>query len=374
MKIIHCADVHLDSNMTSNMDSDKAKERKNEILATFRNMCKYAADNDVSAIIIAGDLFDKRVISKTAINAVKSAILDNPGIDFYYLKGNHDAEGFINSLESIPDNLKLFDDKWKSYVVNPQTRGNITISGVELSSENSGTITDSLMLKADNFNIVTLHGQESQYSSKDKAEVINIRLFKNKCVDYLALGHIHSYKEQTLDARGVYCYSGCLEGRGFDESGEHGFVLLNIDEDELTCERQFINISRRQIYTENVDVTGCMETSDIARIIEQNIKAGNYREGSLMKFTLVGEVDALAEKNTDYLVKLFNKHFYYLKINDETTVSIDYNKYMNDISLKGEFVRMVMTDDTLSEKDKADMVRLGLKLLAGEELDASYIM
>ena len=374
MKIIHCADVHLDSNMTSNMDSDKAKERKNEILATFRNMCKYAADNDVSAVIIAGDLFDKRVISKTAINAVKSAILDNPGIDFYYLKGNHDAEGFINSLESIPDNLKLFDDKWKSYVVNPQTRGNITISGVELSSENSGTITDSLMLKADNFNIVTLHGQESQYSSKDKAEVINIRLFKNKCVDYLALGHIHSYKEQTLDARGVYCYSGCLEGRGFDESGEHGFVLLNIDEDELTCERQFINISSRQIYTENVDVTGCMETSDIARIIEQNIKAGNYREGSLMKFTLVGEVDALAEKNTDYLVKLFNKHFYYLKINDETTVSIDYNKYMNDISLKGEFVRMVMTDDTLSEKDQADMVRLGLKLLAGEELDASYIM
>ncbi|MGN0317065.1 MAG: exonuclease SbcCD subunit D [Lachnospira sp.] len=368
MKIIHCADVHLDSNMTSNMDADKAKERKNEILITFRKMCRYAADNQVGAVIIAGDLFDKKAISKTAVNAVKSAILDNPLIDFYYLKGNHDAEGFLNALESIPDNLKLFGSEWTSYVVNPKTHGNITISGVELSSDNSGAIADSLMLKADNFNIVTLHGQESEYSKKDKVETINIRMFKNKCVDYLALGHIHSYREQQLDARGIYCYSGCLEGRGFDESGEHGFVLLDIDEEKLTCTREFINIAARQIYTEDVDVTGCMETSDIAKRIEENIKTGCYREGSLMKFTLVGELDALAEKNTDYLVKLFNRNFYYLKINDETTTYVDYNKYLPDISLKGEFVRNVMNDSALDEKDKADMVRMGLKLLSGEEI------
>ena len=54
-----------------------------------------------------------------------------------------------------------------------------------------------------------------------------------KNIDYLALGHIHKYKQAELDQRGVYCYSGCLEGRGFDECGEKGFVLLDIDEESL---------------------------------------------------------------------------------------------------------------------------------------------
>ena len=30
MKILHCADIHLDSAMTANLDKDKAKERKSE--------------------------------------------------------------------------------------------------------------------------------------------------------------------------------------------------------------------------------------------------------------------------------------------------------------------------------------------------------
>ena len=34
MKIIHCADLHLDSKMTANLSKDQARERKREILRT----------------------------------------------------------------------------------------------------------------------------------------------------------------------------------------------------------------------------------------------------------------------------------------------------------------------------------------------------
>lgn len=70
MKIIHCADLHLDSRMNANLEKDKAKERKGEILHTFERMITYAAENGVSAILIAGDLFDTKNISATARNAV----------------------------------------------------------------------------------------------------------------------------------------------------------------------------------------------------------------------------------------------------------------------------------------------------------------
>ena len=68
MKIIHCADVHLDSKMLKHLTKEQAKERKNEILNTFGQMVKYASKNDVSAIIIAGDLFDTSMISVTTRN------------------------------------------------------------------------------------------------------------------------------------------------------------------------------------------------------------------------------------------------------------------------------------------------------------------
>lgn len=68
MKIIHCADLHLDSNMTSNLSREQAKQRKAELLATFERMIAYAKDNFVKAVIIAGDLYDKKNISANARN------------------------------------------------------------------------------------------------------------------------------------------------------------------------------------------------------------------------------------------------------------------------------------------------------------------
>ncbi len=68
MKNIHCADLHLDSKMSANLDKESAKERKGEILHTFGRMVEYAAQNQVAAILIAGDMFDTKNISATKTN------------------------------------------------------------------------------------------------------------------------------------------------------------------------------------------------------------------------------------------------------------------------------------------------------------------
>ena len=83
MKIIHCADLHLDSRMTSNLSPDKAKERKNEILNTFVNMVDYASAHEVDAIIIAGDMFDTSNISALTRNTVERTIRSHKDIEFY---------------------------------------------------------------------------------------------------------------------------------------------------------------------------------------------------------------------------------------------------------------------------------------------------
>ena len=361
MKIIHCSDLHLDSRMKSNLDSKKAKERRDEILITYQNMIKYAVQNDVEVILISVDLFEKKNITVKSKNIVIDSINSNPQIDFIYLKGNHDEVSFLGDLEEIPSNLKLFNNnKWTTYKY-----GKVTISGIELGKIEDYELYNTLMLSKYDINIVTLHGQESNYI-KDKTDIINIQSLKNKNIDYLALGHIHKFKAEELDNRGIYCYSGCLEGRGFDECGKKGFVLLDIDEEEEKITPTFVPLAKRCLHEIHVDVSETFSTLDTENKINKEIE--NIDKEDLIKIILEGKVDLNSERDIDYLEKKYKNTFYFAKIYDETTLEIDYMSYENDVSLKGEFIRLILEQD-FTEEEKRKIITTGIKALSGEEVN-----
>ena len=369
MKIIHCADLHLDSALTTHLDREKAKDRKQELLKTFLDMVRYAGENGVSAIIIAGDMFDTKRVSAHARNAVYDTICDYPDIDFYYLKGNHDVDGFLDSIPEIPSNLKLFGDEWTKYYITLNTGRNICIAGVTLSPENSGSIYSALILDPADINIVTLHGQTSEYRSKDKAEVIDLGSLRNKNIDYLALGHIHAYRKDDLPPRGVYCYPGCLEGRGFDECGNHGFELIDIDESTMTLTSEFIYFAKRTLYEIPVDITGCASTIQIQSRIDDALDDSDCMEDDMVRIVLTGSVDIDCEKNVDALLSVNKGRYYLMKIDDETKLAINYDDFALDASLKGEFVRLLKSDESLSEEEKTLIIRCGIQALSGEEIE-----
>ena len=353
--------------MNSYLSDVKAKERKNELLKTFEKMISYAVEEDVYGIIIAGDLFDKKNISSTARNTVMNAVVNNPSLQFYYLRGNHDNTGFWGDLVVLPDNLHIFTEEWTRYTLFENNGRKITLNGVELDDDNSSLIYEGLVLDATDYNIVILHGQESA-NTKKGAAIINLKELRNRYIDYLALGHIHSYKEEQLDARGVYCYSGCLEGRGFDECGEHGFVLLNIDEENFKCTREFVAFAGRKLYEVEVDISGCMDSLEIADTIGAVIENCCYNRNNLIKIILTGNVAVECDINLEFLSKKFEDEFYYVRIKDESGIEIDFEAYAYDESLKGEFVRLVREDNSLTDEDKKIVIRYGILALRGEEI------
>ena len=369
MKLIHCADVHLDSRLLANLDERRAKQRREELLNTFLRMVDYAADHEVEAILIAGDLFDTARVQAGVRHGVESAILKHPNIDFYLLQGNHSAVGFLDGLSNIPENLHLFGTEWTGYVLNPERGGNIVLTGAELTGESGGLLYSSLVLDYDKFNIVTLHGQQQNYVSKNKAGLISIGELRNKGIDYLALGHVHEYHMEELDKRGRWCYCGCLEGRGFDECGEHGFVLLDIDEEKLQCEYTRVPFASRLLHTVFVDVSGCHHSSDMADVVRDTLAGARISHKDMVKVVLTGRLDVTAEKNIDFMVKKLEDSFFFMKIVDETKLIVDFDSYLLDESLKGEFVRQVKADETMDEETKAAVIRYGLQALAGEVIE-----
>ena len=359
MKLIHCADLHLDSRLNTHLTKEKAAERRRELTANFCDLVDYAAKTGVSAILICGDMFDTSHVTAFTRNAVLRSIEDNPGISFFILRGNHDSDNFLNETENIPENVFLFNDGWTVYDLN-----GVKIYGAELISGNAASLQQNFSPNPSDINIVMLHGQETATNSKDKTEIINLRLFKNKGINYLALGHIHEYKVESLDALGKYCYSGCLEGRGFDEAGEHGFVLLNVDTEAKTVTDTFVPFAKRMIYVENVDITGLNKTFDIASKIKEHLKTCPAGHADMVKIVLTGEVDVECEKNIDFLEKGLEKDYYFVKVSDETGLKVNIESFLYDETLKGEFVRTVMNDPDLSPERKAEIVREGLSLFS----------
>ena len=366
MKIIHCADLHLDSPMRTNLDAGKSKERKLELLDTFQNLVKYAEDESVEAILIAGDLFDGRNVSKTALNAFLRQVETHPEIMFYYLRGNHDAMS-LPVAAGLPDNLKLFSDSWTRYVMNPEGKGNIVLQGVEFNGVNENSIYDSLHVNARDINLLMLHGQTTEHNMGDRTEYIHVKKLAGRGIDYLALGHVHSFAKEKIDDRGIYCFPGCLEGRGFDECGTHGFVLLEIDEEQGSVNSTFVPFAKRSLYTVEVDVSGCMHSEEMREKVENVVTECGFNENSLLKIILKGEVDVNCEKDTDYILHPIRSRFYFAKLYDETRMQADFRMYAFDESLKGEFIRNVLASD-LSDDEKGEVIHYGLMALRGEEI------
>ncbi len=346
MKIIHCADVHLGAKIDG-FPKELSEKRKTEVRNTFVKTVELAEQNGVSVLLLAGDVFDRAKPYKKDVDFFYDVVKSHPAIDFLYLRGNHDEEGDTPDLP----NLKTFGEEWTYY-----TYGDIVFCGLELSKTNRRSYYSTLRLDEHKKNVVLLHGQ--------LGEDINLVKLREKHIDYLALGHIHEYAEGKLDERGRYAYSGCLEGRGFDETGVKGFVLLEITD---KVEFSFQPFSRRQITRAEVDVTGLKEGHAMARRVRAEVP---FDRENIYRVELVGEVEAELDEFAGDVRAYLEHECAFLSVKDYTKKKIDYAAYEHDLSLRGEFVRAVRENQEYTEAERAQIIAYGLKALAGREVDA----
>ncbi len=346
MKIIHAADIHLGSPLSSIDDSLKREKRKNEILHSFERLVEYAKNNEINIIILSGDIFDSNSPYKKDKEYFYHLVEKNPQITFLYLKGNHDISG---KFDVTYPNLYLFNDSWQSYRFD-----NVVISGIELTNENKKAIYPSLKLNDKDINIVMMHGD---ILSKGP-NFISLKDLKNKNIDYLALGHIHERCLEKLDDRGYYAYSGCLEGRGYDEAGEKGFYVLNIENGKINPE--FIINSQRIIHSIEIDISNAKTFAEVKDLIADNIN--DISSNDIIRIYLVG--DNQIDEDLTALENYFS--YFYLSIKDKTKRKINYKDYESDLSLRGEFVRKVLENNDLTEEEKNEIIYVGLNALDGE--------
>ena len=347
MKIIHTSDLHLGSKISSRFPRELSDRLKGELRSSFMSLIDYAKREGVSLILLSGDVFDSDRPFKKDTDFFYRAVEANPEIDFIYLRGNHDVEGERRDIK----NLLTFSEEWTCY-----SYGDLTVSGIEINNDNRDALYSTLSLDERKKNIVMLHGQTG--SGRDS---INLARLADKNIDYLALGHIHSHLEGRLDRRGAYAYSGCLFGRGFDECGEHGFIELTVGD---KIESRFVKLGAVRIEELTLDVGGAETLYEIF----SRADALSLSADKIYRIILTGEIDATIGSPKEELGAYFEGRCLYADVKDMTEKRIDYKAYENDLSLAGEFVRLVASME-LTEEQRSVILHVGLRAIAGKEVE-----
>lgn len=406
VKLIHTADLHLDSAFRSRFTKEEAENRRQKQLMAWKELLSFAVEKKVQGILIAGDLFDSPVVSHGTMDFFISTMAEHPEISFFYLRGNHDTENTFRYQENLPKNLFLFSERGRKYRLNDrlllagveygtkdisfgenegatqgagqaaeQGVGQETVHGAEALSKNETESEEEskfLKLKEEDCNILLLHGALYQGTPKGDSfqgeEGIFLKNLEKLPLSYIALGHIHKGGEGKLNNGALWAYPGCLQGRGFDEEGERGFLYLKVEEEKKEIHKEFIPIKQGEFRILEIELLEDEGTLACLKKIEGEMeKAGISKEDSL-RIILKGKKGLEQERNLRYLQLQLQDSLFFLEIQDESELSWNREEAMKEKSLKGEFLRVLAAADNLSKEEQEEIIALGMGLLQGGEL------
>ena len=179
--------------------------------------------------------------------------------------------------------------------------------------------------------------EEKQYNSISK------KLLEEKEFDYVATGHIH--KRQIFE-NPLVVYPGSTVSLGFDELGEHGMIVGEVNEKNIQI--SFVPLAEIEFVEKNIDITDILSKEELI----EKINSSEIKENQFVKVTLVGKRNF--EINVYELYKLINQDRI-IKIKDKTKMKYDLSSMQNDITLKGLFAKEFLkrlNEENISEENK----------------------
>lgn len=288
-KLLHTADIHLDSPLHSLALRDEGL--RDTVQTATRTAFTRIIDTALAenaTLLIAGDLFDGAARSaKTA--AFLIAQLDrlrHADIQVFYIKGNHDAENPITGAIDLPDNVHVFDGHGGMAQI---TGTDIWVHGVSFSGRHAP---DSLLGKfaapvPDAMNIAMLHSSLSGAQGHDDYAPCSVAELAQMGFDYWALGHIH--KRQIHSTAPWVVMPGIPQGRDIGEAGAKSATLLTITDGRITVEE--VPTSAAEFMELSVNVTGLDGDDALRGHLRQSLRdlaAGLASDAGLVRLTIAG--------------------------------------------------------------------------------------
>lgn len=360
MRILHAADLHLDSAFAG-LAEEKAALLRQESRDILRRMVDWANDHAVDVMLLSGDLFDSdRMYSQTARTLAQALARFRGRI--FLSPGNHDfcAPGSGYDAVDWPENVHIFTSRRPQTVLLRSL--NASVTGAAFTSAEEWEPFDGASFSGGDapIRLGVLHGEVTRGESKYRA-IPPVEIEKTN-LTYLALGHVHRCAGVQRAGNTAYAYPGCLPGRGFDETGDKGFLYGEITPEKV--ELEFIPFAPRRYQSVTADITDRDPADAVRQALDPDcgqdicrvLLTGSRRENFSLS-ALTSELSGLCAA---------------LELTDETYPEEDVWARCGEDSLRGLFLQNLRARyDGADEDEKRQLLqaaRFGLAALDNRDL------
>lgn len=351
LRIIHCADVHMDPVM-SGLDERKVNIRREELKRSFKKIIALAKNAHI--LLISGDLFDSHSASESTLAFLKNEFASIPETKVYIIAGNHDylsADSVYRRFD-FGKNVHFFGTEME---VVEEADYDIYGKSFKAANETVSMLSDFKVKNPDKINICLMHGNlgGSEYNP------IKISDIEASGLDYLALGHVHKATEIKQAGATFYAYSGCPEGKGYDESGEKGVYAIELIKGNILS-GEIVPVCERMYFDEEIDITDTWSYDEIMEKINEH----HFGPRHIYRFTLVGKTDMAIDTG------VLREHIegFEVTVRDKTTPVVDIEKLAEEFSLKGLFAKFALEEKpNMTEEEFNEAIKAGLQYIEKEE-------
>ena len=252
LTIIHGADFHLDAPFAA-LPPDKARARRAEQRELLDRLAGLAEERRADVVLLSGDLLDGGQTYQETVQALARTLGGIPA-PVFIAPGNHDCYGprSVYAGTAWPDNVHIFSTVAVEGVELPGL--NCVVHGAAFTTPQAdrSPLMGFAAPRDGRIHLMALHGD---VEGKGRYGPIALEDIAASGLTYLALGHIHACSGLQKAGDTYWAYPGCPEGRGFDELGDKGVLVVTVD-DGGAVSAEFVPLARRRYEILTVDVTG----------------------------------------------------------------------------------------------------------------------
>ncbi len=347
MKILHAADLHLDTAFTGHTE-EAVSYLKKALLGVPEQIARLCREQGCDLLLLSGDLFDGPATAES-ISALKNALLD-AAVPTFITPGNHDfcSPDSPWLTQVWPENVHIFTKPAMESVSLPAL--DCRVYGAGYSSMDCGALLENFRAEGtETYHIGILHGdpiqRNSPYCPISQAQISASGLH------YLALGHIH--KAGAFTASETLCaWPGCPMGRGNDETGEKGVYLVSVADH---ADISFLPLDTPSFFDLEAEVQENPENT-VRSLLPP---VGNL---DFYRITLTGECEPFEAEDLAF------PEFPHLQLRDRTVPPADLWGCTGQDNLEGVYFRML--HDALETGDENALLaaKISRRILDGREV------
>lgn len=233
MKLVHAADIHLDSPMhgLSAYDTAPVGELRLATRGALRGLVDLCLDEAADVLLIGGDLYDGdwHDYATGAFFVREASRLVEAGVRVVMVTGNHDAASRITKSLRLPAGVS---------VLPVEEPGTVVLEDLGLAVHGQGyataAMTSDLSLAypaplSGLVNVGLLHTSADGRFDHAPYAPCRVDRLAARGYDFWGLGHVH--ERTLLHADPPVLFPGCLQGRSVRETGPKGATVVTFGAD-----------------------------------------------------------------------------------------------------------------------------------------------